>query len=147
MLADAFRQDYDRNSASILRIAQTALLGLANLEGPAGTDPWLAIRRGQIRTYAQQIRLLLPTLACFAHNALEQKRVAELSEAFRMILGPLPLATRVLSGCALAVAGVQTIRTAFFGDVTQPSVRLTRYRWPARAWGWPAPNALDSLKC
>jgi radical SAM superfamily enzyme YgiQ (UPF0313 family) len=135
VLDDAFRQEYDRNSASILRVAQTALRGLATLEGPARTDPWLAIRRGQILAYAQQVRLLLPTLERYAHNALEQRRVTELSQAYQTILGPMPLGSRVLSRVARAVAGIQTIRTALFGDVRQPSVRLTRYRWPERTWG------------
>jgi hypothetical protein len=138
VLDDAFRQDYDRNSASIVRIAQTALRGLATLEGPARTDPWLAIRRGQVLAYARQLRLLLPTLRCFAHDALERRRVAELGQAFRAALGPMPLGARILSVAALAVAGLQTIRTALFGDVSQPRVRLTRYRWPARTPGLPA---------
>jgi hypothetical protein len=47
----------------------------------------------------------------------------------------MPLGARLLSMCALAVAGVQTLRTALFGDMTQPSARLTRYRWPARDAG------------
>ena len=135
VLDDAFRQEYDRNSSSILRIAQTALRGLANLEGPARTDPWLAIRRGQILAYAQQVRLLLPTLGRFAHNPLEKSRVVELIQTFELVLGPMPLGARVLSMAALAVAGVQTLRTALFGDMHQPSVRLTRYRWPRPAWG------------
>jgi radical SAM superfamily enzyme YgiQ (UPF0313 family) len=135
VLDNAFRQEYDRNSSSILRIAQTALRGLANLEGPARTDPWLAIRRGQILAYAQQVRLLLPTLGRFAHNPLEKSRVVELIQTFELVLGPMPLGARVLSMAALAVAGVQTLRTALFGDMHQPSVRLTRYRWPRPAWG------------
>jgi len=135
VLDNAFRQEYDRNSSSILRIAQTALRGLANLEGPARTDPWLAIRRGQILAYAQQVRLLLPTLGRFAHNPLEKSRVVELIQTFELVLGPMPLGARVLSMAALAVAGVQTLRTALFGDMHQPSVRLTRYRWPRPAGG------------
>jgi radical SAM superfamily enzyme YgiQ (UPF0313 family) len=130
ILADAFRQEYDRNSASILRLAQTALRGLATLEEPAKKDPWLAIRRGQIRGYAERFRLLLPTLKLFAHNPLERRRVAELDRAFRKTLGPLDLRSRALSIGALAVAGVQTVRTAVFGDIAQPSARLTNYRWP-----------------
>jgi len=133
VLADAFRQEYDRNSASILRLAQTALRGLASLEGPARTDPWLAIRRGQIRAYALRLRLLLPTLRCFAHNAAERRRVAELRRGFRQALGPMPLGARVLSLAALAVAGFQTVRAALFGDMAQPAMRLTRYRWPGPA--------------
>jgi radical SAM superfamily enzyme YgiQ (UPF0313 family) len=133
VLQDAFRQEYDRNSSSILRLAQTALRGLATLEAPARTDPWLAIRRAQIRTYALQLRLLMPTLRCFAHNPVERGRVAELGRAFRRALGPMPLGARLLSMCALAVAGFQTLRTALFGDMTQPSARLTRYRWPTPA--------------
>lgn len=132
VLADAFRQEYDRNSASILRLAQTALRGLATLEGPARTDPWLAIRRAQIRAYAVRLRLLLPTLRCFAHDALERGRVAELRRAFRQALGPMPLAARAMSVAALAVAGFQTLRTRLTGDMTQPAMRLTRYRWPGR---------------
>jgi len=120
VLGEAFRQEYDRNSASILRIAQTALRGLATLEGPARTDPWLAIRRGQILAYAQQLRLLLPILERFAHNSLERRRAAELSQAFQRSWGHA-LGPRILAMGALAVAGIQTIRTAVLGNMRQPA--------------------------
>jgi radical SAM superfamily enzyme YgiQ (UPF0313 family) len=135
VLGDAFRQEYDRNSSSILRLAQTALRGIVTLEEPARTDPWLAIRRDQIRAYALRFRLLMPTLRCFAHNPLERRRVAELGQAFQTVLGPMPLGSRVLSMGALALAGIQTLRTALFGDMSQPSMRLTRYRWPKEGSG------------
>jgi len=45
----------------------------------------------------------------------------------------MPLRSRALSLCALAIAGFQTLRTALFGDMTQPAMRLTRYRWPGAA--------------
>ena len=134
-LAHAFRQEFDRNSASILRLAQTSLRGLATLERPARRDPWLAIRRGQIQAYAESFRLLLPTLRCFAHNALERKRVVELDQAFQNILGPLPLGSRLVSLAALAVASFQTLRAALFGNMIQPTMRLTHYRWPERPSG------------
>ncbi len=135
LLADAFRQEYDRNSASILRLAQTALRGLATLEGPARTDPWLAIRRAQLREHARRLRLLLPTLRCFAHNALERERAAELGRAFQKALGPMPLGSRALSLAGLAVAGIQALRAALWGRMDQPGARLTRYRWPGPAAG------------
>jgi len=133
ILLDAFRQEYDRNSASILRIAQTALRGLATLAAPALADPWLAIRRGQIQAYARRLRLLLPTLRWFAHDPLERRRVAELDLAFRAGLGPMALGDRIQALAALAVAGFQTLRTRLFGDMTQPRMRLTRYRWEAQS--------------
>jgi hypothetical protein len=130
VLGDAFRQEYDRNSSSILRLAQTALRGMATLEEPARTDPWLAIRRNQIRGYAERFRLLLPTLRSFAHNPLEQRRVAELDRAFQQALGPMGLGLRATAVAALALARIQSLRTALFGDMAQPQARLTRYRWP-----------------
>jgi radical SAM superfamily enzyme YgiQ (UPF0313 family) len=130
VLADAFRQEYDRNSASILRLAQTSLRGIATLEEPARADPWMAIRRDQIIGYAERFRLLLPTLKCFAHNALERRRVADLDREFRRILGPMSLRSHAVALAAVAVAGVQTLRTALLGDMPQPRARLTRYRWP-----------------
>jgi hypothetical protein len=145
VLDDAFRQEYDRNSSSILRMAQTALRGLASLEAPARTDPWLAIRRGQILAYALRLRLLLPTLRCFAHNPVERERVAALKRDFQEALGPMPLGSRALSVAALAVAGLQTLRTALFGDRTQPAMRLTRYRWPGQAWTFGTAASLPSL--
>ena len=35
-----------------------------------------------------------------------------------------------LALAALAVAGVQALRTAVFGNMVQPRMRLSRYRWP-----------------
>jgi len=145
VLNDAFRQEYDRNSSSILRMAQTALRGLATLEGPARTDPWLAVRRAQLRDYAQRFRPLLPVLRCFAHDPAERERVAALGRDFQAAFGPVPLGTRALSLAALAVAGVQTLRAALFGDRAQPAMRLTRYRWPGQAWTFGPASRLPGL--
>lgn len=72
----------------------------------------------------------MPTLKRFAHNPLEKRRVAELDQAFRKALGPMNFGSRATSLAALGLAGVQTLRTALFGDKAQPRTRLTRYRWP-----------------
>jgi radical SAM superfamily enzyme YgiQ (UPF0313 family) len=130
LLGDAFRQEYDRNSASILRLAQTALRGLVALEEPARTDPWLAIRRAQLLEYAQRFRQLLPILRCFAHDPLERERVAALRQTFHKVLGPMPLGPRALALAGPVVAGIQALRAALWGNMAQPSMRLTRYRWP-----------------
>jgi radical SAM superfamily enzyme YgiQ (UPF0313 family) len=142
VLGDAFRQEYDRNSASILRLAQTALRGLDTLEEPARQDPWLAIRRRQIQGYAERFRLLLPTLKFFAHDPLERQRVAQLDQAFRQRFGPLGLSARALSVAALVLAGIQNLRAGLLGDMPQPRTRLTRYRWPEAArMTWPSLQA------
>lgn len=130
VLGDAFRQEYDRNSASILRLGQTSLRGLTTLEETAKTDPWIAIRRDQIRRYAERFRMLIPTMRCFAHNPLEQGRVEELDQAFQKILGPMDLRSRVTSRFAVGLALAQTLRTKLFGDMPQPRTRITSYRWP-----------------
>jgi hypothetical protein len=130
VLGDAFRQEYDRNSASILRLAQTSLRGIVTLEEPAKSDPWLAIRRDQIRGYAERFRILLPTLRLFAHNSLEQERVAELDLAFQQQLGPMALRSHLTAGFAAGLALVQTLRAKIFGDMPQPRTRTQRYRWP-----------------
>ena len=132
LLADAFRQEFDRNSASILRMAQTALRGLATLEEPSRTDPWLAIRRDQLKAGAQRLRLLLPTLRRFAHDPLERRRVAELARSGRALLGPVPLGVRLLSMAALALAVCRALWARLDRRMPQPRTRLTRYRWPSR---------------
>jgi hypothetical protein len=61
---------------------------------------------------------------------LEQRRVAELDRAFQQALGPMGLGSRATAVAALALAKIQTLRVALFGDMAQPRARLTRYRWP-----------------
>ena len=135
LLADAFRRVPTAIPPPSCAWPRPRCAGSPPWKGPTRTDPWLAIRRTQLRDHAQRLRLLLPTLRCFAHNPLERERVAELGRAFQKVLGPMPLGSRALSLAGLAVAGVQTLRAALWSRMAQPSARLTRYRWPGPAAG------------
>jgi len=137
ILDEAFRAEFDRLSASTLRMAQTYTMGYMTLAEQAKRDPWMAMRREKLRERAQELRLLVPTMYRFAHNELERANVARLHASCEQAFGPWTLRDRALAFGARALAEAHAIRSRWLGDLDQPAFRLQRYRWPD-----PAPRAI-----
>lgn len=129
ILNDAFRLEFDRNSASAYRMADTALRGYEALSGKV-SDRWLWLRREHLRARAEELRLLLPTMRRFAHDALAAERVDALEQRFIQVLGHEPLHRAALSLGARALAEAHAARARLGGEYMQPQMHLTRYRWP-----------------
>jgi radical SAM superfamily enzyme YgiQ (UPF0313 family) len=139
ILGQAFQAEFDQLSSSVCRMFQTAIRGYRTLS--ASPDPWLR-ERGKIhRGNAEQLRLLVPTMRRFAHNALERARVDAAERECQELFGLPSRRSKALQYAALGCAELHAIRTRLFGDMPQPRTRLTRLRWPD---GIPHPASLPA---
>ncbi len=124
----AFREEYERNSSSIYRMLETAVLGYRTLAAKAGTDETLRVRAGQLRDRIQEYRPLLPTIGRYAVNALERERAAALDQDITKLLGTPTVKQRFYALAVRALAAGWSLRVKCFGDRIQPRTRVTRYR-------------------
>lgn len=145
ILGDAFRLEFDRNSASAYRMAETSLRGYESLSGDS-SDRWLWLRREQARARAEDLRLLVPTMRRFAHNSVARERVEELESRFARVLGPEPLHRSALAMGARALAEAHAAKVRISGDLAQPSTHKTRYRWPLDPVEQRAANLVQGLR-
>jgi hypothetical protein len=126
----AFRQDYEENSSSMFRMAETAVRGYEYLAAMTDRDACLEVRRMQCGEKARSWSMILPAVARNAVNALERKRSNELYErAFRHF--GRNLWERAAGIATIAIAGLWKLRLKIFGDRLQPKTIVTRY--PAAA--------------
>jgi hypothetical protein len=132
-LRRAFRQEYEENSSSMLRVADTALRGYEALAAVEERDACLEARLAQMRERARQYALILPVIARTAVNALERERVAALELRVRAAFGPPGLGAQALRLAARAAAARWRWRVRHFGDGIQPRTIVTRYAAGGRA--------------
>jgi len=126
----AFRQDYEENSSSMFRMAETAVRGYEHLAAMTDRDACLEARMVQCREKARSWSMILPAVARNAVNALERKRSNELYErAFRHF--GRNLWERTAGFATIALAGLWKLRIKILGDHVQPKTIVTRY--PAAA--------------
>jgi hypothetical protein len=123
----AFRQEYEENSSSMLRVADTALRGYEALAAVEGRDACLEARLAQMRGRAREYALILPALARSAVNDLERERVAALERRVRAAFGAPGLGQRALRLAARAAAARWRWRVRLVGDGIQPRTLMTRY--------------------
>jgi radical SAM superfamily enzyme YgiQ (UPF0313 family) len=123
----AFRQEYEENSSSMLRVADTALRGYEALAALERRDACLEARLGQMRERARQYALILPTIAHNPVNGLERERVAALERRVRAAFGAPGLLERGLRLAARAAAARWRWRVRLVGDGIQPKTIVTRY--------------------
>jgi len=128
ILKRAFQQEFDQLSSSMYRMFDTAMRGHRTLS--ASPDPWLQRRGQQMRDFAEQYRLLVPTMRRFAHNELERQRVIAAEAEATQLFGAVSPKDRVLQLAGRALAEVHAIKRRLFGDMAQPKTRLERFRWP-----------------
>ncbi len=128
----AFRQDYEENSSSMFRMAETAVRGYEHLAAMTDRDACLEARMVQCREKARSWSMILPAVARNAVNALERKRSNELYErAFRHF--GRNLWERAAGFATIALAGLWKLRIKILGDHVQPKTIVTRYRAAAVA--------------
>lgn len=129
ILKEAFQAEYDRLSASTLRMTETYTRGFVKLTEQAKSDPWMALRREKLRARAEELRLLVPTMRRFAHNRAERAHVEQVAQACEQAFGPWSTKQKALAAGARAIAEIHAIRAALLGDMAQPEFRTQRYRW------------------
>nr|HBN09363.1 radical SAM protein [Cyanobacteria bacterium UBA8530] len=127
ILDQAFKSEFDRLSSSMYRLSSTTLKGAKTLTAYP-TDPWMAIRRDQLRAQSKLLRALIPTLRRNAHNPLERDRIEQLNQDYFEVLGKTPISTRALGFAAVLLSEAFKWRIRFFGDRLQPRTIHQKYR-------------------
>ena len=123
----AFRQDYEVNSSSMLRMVETSIRGYEHLQAIADRDPCLETRRRQFERQARVWRLILPAVERHAVNRLEVERVRELSKRADRLFG-LNLWERLAGRGTALLSSLWKLRIRLRGDGIQPKTIVTRYR-------------------
>jgi len=125
----AFRQEYEVNSSSLLRVIRTALKGYERLARRWELEPGLQVRKRKLENSVRGWAPVLPGIARLAVNELERSRALELKRRIGRLL-PATLVQRIKSPAATALAVAWRVRVRLAGDNIQPVTILTRY--PAR---------------
>ncbi|HNW91674.1 MAG TPA: cobalamin-dependent protein [bacterium] len=123
LLTAAFREEYKRNGASLLRATLTMLTGYAYLREHA--DPRLRARAAVLRRQLERMRPLVPVAGWFAATDADRRLLAEIRARYRRDIGPLPMTDVVLAGAAGVLAAYERLRLALGLSVRQPGVTRT----------------------
>lgn len=122
----AFCQDYEQNSSSMFRMAETAVRGYEHLAAMTDRDACLEARMVQCRDKARSWSLILPSVARNAVNRLEHDRSNDLYARAGRLFGR-SWWERAASAATIALAGLWKLRLAIIGDHLQPKTIVTRY--------------------
>jgi hypothetical protein len=127
LISRAFRQEYEENSSSLYRVADTALRGYRWLSSLGRRDACLEARLAQARERAEEYALILPEISRGAVNALERERVARLERRIGESFGAPGVGKRLLQLAVRALAARWRWRVKLLGDGIQPRTIVTRY--------------------
>ena len=127
----AFRQDYETNSSSMLRMVETAVRGYEHLSSIENRDVCLEARLRQFEKQARVWRLILPAVECHAVNDLERRRSRELGRRAQRLFG-LTGWERLAGFGTTALSVLWKLRLDLFGDGIQPRTIVTRYNEQAQ---------------
>jgi hypothetical protein len=123
----AFRQDYERNSSTMLRMVDTTLRGYEHLAAQPDRDACLEARLQQFEAQTRVYRLTLPAIAANAVNERERERADALARQAAAVV-PFTIVDRLAGLGARALAARWRLRIQLFGDRIQPKTICTRYR-------------------
>ncbi len=128
----AFRQDYETNSSSMLRMVETAIRGYEHLSSIEDRDACLETRRRQFEKQARVWRLILPAVEHHAVNELELRRARDLGRRAQRLFGLTGL-ERLAGLGTIALSVFWKLRLDLFGDGIQPKTIVTRYNGQSKA--------------
>jgi len=131
----AFRQDYEANSSSMFRMAETAVRGYEHLANMSERDACLEARLAQCRDKARSWSLILPSVAHNAVNRLERNRAHSLYRRVGRLFGRR-LWERAAGLATIALAAAWKLRISIFGDRLQPRTIKTHHPASAVAAGF-----------
>jgi hypothetical protein len=124
----AFRRDFEANSSSLYRMAETSLRGYRTLAALPSRDACLEARMHQLGRRARLYSHLMPVIGGRPANDRERLRARALDAQQRELLGPLGFAERLLRLGAGLRAAQWDLRLKWFGDRIQPDTIVTHYR-------------------
>ncbi len=122
----AFRQDYEHNGSSMLRVVQTSLRGYLRLLGMK-RDACLDARMRSLEKRVRVWGCMLPAVARHAVNDAERQAALELDRRIRATL-TTTLAERAKRVAVLGLAARWKLRLKLLGDAMQPATIVTHYR-------------------
>jgi hypothetical protein len=126
-LRRAFRRDYEVNSSSMYRLAETAFRGHRFLESLPRRDRALDVRRKQFRERTREYSDILPTVIRHAVNETERKRAVALLRAIDDALGAPSWKRRGIRLGGRLLSERWALRLRVRGDRIQPRTIVTRY--------------------
>ena len=124
---DAFRQEYEANSATLYRVTETALRGYRTLKAMANGDPLLEYRAAQQKKTLFDYAPTLPGVAHFAVNEAERRRARELDRQIQQTFGPHTLAHKLKCVAVMGLMIRWRLRVKLRGDGIQPRTIVTRF--------------------
>jgi radical SAM superfamily enzyme YgiQ (UPF0313 family) len=128
-LKDAFRQDYERQGPSLLRLADTSLRGYRTMKSHA--CPRLHAMQKRLSERCKPLRLLFPAIERFSENNKTRDLVRHLSEQYLMEFGPMNPAEHLLSLCVQFLAWKEKQSNVLKDRMRQPPTCYKTYRMPA----------------
>jgi len=127
----AFRQEYEVNSSSMLRVVRTTFEGYRRLLERTDRDALLDARMRQLRRRLRLWSGMLTSLQVHPANTTERRRARELCVAIDEVLPP-----KAWQHAARLITPVMTarwkLRVALRGDMIQPPTIVTRHRAAVR---------------
>jgi hypothetical protein len=121
----AFRQDYEQNSSSMLRMTETAVRGYEHLAAITDRDACLEARLAQTERKVRSWSPILPSVARNAVNPLERSRANDLYGRVAGLVGRSSW-ERLASLGAIALGELWKLRLKILGDRLQPRTIVTR---------------------
>jgi hypothetical protein len=125
-LKKAFRQDYEQNFSSMLRMVDTLLRGYQRLADLPDRDTCLDTRMAQIKEMVRHYCLIMPSVARNAVNEAERQRAGELDRLARRLLGRRFWEHLATVG-AISLTELWKVRIKLRGDAIQPKMIRTHY--------------------
>ncbi len=122
----AFRQDYEENSTSMFRMAETTVRGYEHLAALQDRDACLEARLEQNRDKASVWCLILPAVTRNAVNSKERRRSSALFQRAGRLFG-WKVQHHLAGLGTIALAGLWKLRLKAVGDMVQPRTIVTRY--------------------
>jgi hypothetical protein len=123
----AFRRDFEINSSSMYRSADTALRGYRTLASRSDRDHCLEARMAQLADRTRLYGQMLPAVVRHAVNRSERDRARALNTAIQAELGSWSLKERGVRGAVRLLSEWWNLRIRLFGDSLQPSTIVTRF--------------------
>ncbi len=129
-LRQAFRYDYDKQGASLLRMCDTIIRGYRTLERYEG--PYMARRREVLKKWAQNYRPALEILKKRGHNQRARDLARLVCEKYDAELGPVSVGQKARTRAAGFYASREAARVAAGAAVYQPKTQRRKFRMSVR---------------
>lgn len=131
VLKKAFECDYQRNGPSFLRAVQTALMGYAYTR--SSEDSRINVRAGGFKNFLESTRSFVLAASLFSQNMATSALLKAVQRKYDELFAKPSVRQRAVSALIAAFALKATVHTKFFGDISQPPTKCTRYRLEAVA--------------